>query len=223
MKIKDLVDAPQWLKDAIVENEDVDIIDGIVIWRNGIWCNGTWRNGTWCNGIWCNGTWRNGTWRNGTWCNGEWCNGTWCNGIWRNGTWCNGTWCNGIWRDKNISDRLLFMASKIGIVFNSRGIATAYRTTQKDGHGRYIENFVQRSGRYYEADLPISGSGTCVQGVHVSSMATAITYFGVDVTAQLWEVKFKREDLLDCDGEKARIRGGVFKKIDCPFMKRKDK
>jgi hypothetical protein len=198
MKIKDLVDAPQWLKNAVVEDEDVEIINGVVVWRNGTWCNGTWRDGTWYNGIWHNGTW---------------CNGIWHNGIWR----------NGIWRDKNINDRLLFMASKIGIVFNSRGIATAYRTTQKDGSGRHVRDFVQKTGKYYETDLPISGSGTCVCGIHVSSMATAQTYFGVDATAQLWEVKFRREDLLDCDGEKARISGGIFKKIDCPFIKRKDK
>jgi hypothetical protein len=34
----------------------------------------------------------------------------------------------------------------------------------------------------------------------------------------MWRVTFRREDLLDCDGEKARIAGGVFERIETPFF-----
>jgi hypothetical protein len=33
----------------------------------------------------------------------------------------------------------------------------------------------------------------------------------------MWMVTFSREDLLDCDGEKARIAGGFFTRIERPF------
>ena len=56
MKICDLVNAPQWLKNAKTENEDVEISEvGHV----------TWLEGTWCGGTWLEGTWREGTWRGG--------------------------------------------------------------------------------------------------------------------------------------------------------------
>jgi len=104
-----------------------------------------------------------------------------------------------------------------GIVFGEDGTATAYRTTHADGRGRHTTCYVQPEGEYREANLPPAGSGTCVPGIHVTTAARAHTYFGVDHTAQMWEVRFGREDLLDCDGEKARIAGGIFRKIQRPF------
>jgi hypothetical protein len=109
------------------------------------------------------------------------------------------------------------MSEILGIVFDKDGYATAYRTTQKNGRGRYAKDFIQPEGEWYEEDVAPAGSGTCSKGIHVSSAFIAWTYFGVDPEAQMWEVKFKKEDLLDCDGEKARIRGGVFTKINYPF------
>jgi hypothetical protein len=108
------------------------------------------------------------------------------------------------------------MAAIIGIVFEG-GHATAYRTTKSDGSGRYYSGFTQIEGEYREADLPAAGSGTCVRGIHVTSAARAWTYFGVDPTCQMWRVTLTPADLLDCDGEKARISGGVFEKIANPF------
>ena len=136
--------------------------------------------------------------------------------VWRGGVWRGGVWRGGVWRDEK-TNRLTFMAALCGIVFDSDGVATAYRTTTADGHGRHSKEFVQPEGEYREAGLPPSKSGTCVPGIHVTTAALAYTYFGVDQTAQMWEVKFRREDLLDCDGEKARIAGGVFRKIERPF------
>ena len=46
MKIVELSNAPRWLTAAHVENEDVVIEDGCVIWRSGTWRDGTWRDGT---------------------------------------------------------------------------------------------------------------------------------------------------------------------------------
>jgi hypothetical protein len=130
--------------------------------------------------------------------------------------WKGGVWHGGKWRDGQIR-HLEFMAALCGIVFGSDGYAVAYRTTSADGHGRYTPTFLQPEGEYREAGLPPSGSGTCVKGIHVSTAIKAHTLLGVDLGAQMWEVRFRREDLLDCDGEKARIAGGIFRRIERPF------
>ena len=122
MKISELENCPDWLREADTENANVEIIDGAVHWFSGTWNNGTWEGGTWENGTWLGGTWKSGGWWNGTWNGGTWkegvwkggvwyagtwnrgiwTSGTWCDGIWESGTWCDGTWervtwCNGIW------------------------------------------------------------------------------------------------------------------------------
>jgi hypothetical protein len=250
MKKTELKNCPQWLLDANTENENVEIVDGRLVWYGGTWKDGTWWNGIWYGGIWKGGTWKSGTWHDGTWHNGTWNDGTWNDGTWNDGiwndgiwndgiwkggtwhdgtwndgTWWNGTWHHGTWKGgawhggtwNGKEDRLLFMSGFIGIVFDKDGYATAYRTTQKDGTGRHTKYFIQPEGEWYEEDVDSAGSGTCRKGIHVSSAPVAWTYFGIDPEAQMWEVKFKKEDLLDCDGEKARIRGGVFTKINYPF------
>jgi len=99
MKISELKNAPQWLKDANVENEDVEIINGVVVWNDGTWKSGIWENGVWKYGVWNNGIWKNGTWKSGVWNDGTWNNGIWNNGIWENGVWKYGIWENGIWKN----------------------------------------------------------------------------------------------------------------------------
>jgi len=185
-------------------------------WHGGTWRDGEWRGGTWHNGVWHDGKRRGGYWQDGTWHNGTWHGGTWHNGTWNGGTWNGGEWHGGQWRDARI-DRLLFMAARIGIVFDSEDYATAYRSTGPDGEGRWTSDFHQAEGEYYETDVPPAGSGTCVRGIHVCSQATALTYFGIEPTAQLWQVRFHRNDLLDCDGQQARIRGGTFTRIPWTF------
>ena len=50
---------PQWLKDAVTENADVEITKfGTVIWRGGVWLGGVWRGGEWRDGVWLGGEWR---------------------------------------------------------------------------------------------------------------------------------------------------------------------
>ena len=200
--------APAWVKSAETKNANVEMFAGSVIWRGG-----TWRGGTWEGGVWEGGTWHIGTWRGGTWLGG-----TWRGGTWRGGTWQGGTWEGGAWEDTVISDRMLYHAALIGIVFSPDGTAVAYRTTSSDGHGRHKTEWVQPQGEYYEYEALPAGSGTCVRGIHVTTMSMAHAYFGVDPTAQLWRVTFRREDLLDCDGQKARIRGGLFERIETPFF-----
>jgi hypothetical protein len=92
-KIADLKDAPDWLKRARVRDEDVEIVNGVVIWKDGTWEGGLWEGGTWEDGIWEYGAWEGGTWEGGTWKGG-----TWKGGIWRGGTWKGGTWLGGLWR-----------------------------------------------------------------------------------------------------------------------------
>ena len=221
MKIKEIPNAPAWLVKAETLDADVTVQDGRVVWRGGLWLGGEWRGGLWrggewCGGEWCEGQWCGGQWHDGVWRDGLWLGGEWCDGQWCGGEWCGGEWHGGLWLDEK-TQRLEFMAAACGIVFGADGWATAYRTTTLDGHGRYTKCFVQPEGEYYEDNLPPPGSGTCVRGIHVSTAATAHTLLGVDHSAQMWEVRFKRSDLLDCDGQKARISGGVFRKIARPF------
>lgn len=92
-----------------------------------------------------------------------------------------------------------------------------YRTTKATGRGRYITGFMQDEGWYYE-DVPTEPI-TCIPGIHITNMAIAHNFFYIDPNAQLWEVKVKPEDLLACDGQKCRIRGGYFTKINTPFFR----
>jgi hypothetical protein len=114
------------------------------------------------------------------------------------------------------------MAAMLGIVFGADGTATAYRTTTANRTGRHTSEWTEPGGDYREEGLPEAGSGTRVKGIHVTSAARAWTYFGVDPTCRFTRVKFRRDDLLDCDGEKARIRGGYFEEIECPFKSTSD-
>lgn len=108
MKVSELVNAPQWLREAGVEDEDVEIISGIGVvwhsgtwkcgsWGGGVWKDGIWERGTWQDGVWANGTWMDGTWQDGIWMDGIWMLGIWKDGIWENGIWLGGTWKDGIW------------------------------------------------------------------------------------------------------------------------------
>jgi hypothetical protein len=175
------------------------------LWHGGEWHDGVWRGGVWHGGMWLGGVWRGGVWHDGLWHGGEWHGGLWRDGLWRGGMWLGK------------EDRLLFMASMLGIVFDESGYARAYRTTKADGAGRWNSSFAQPEGFYSESYAEPAGRGTCCRGIHVTSAARAHTYFGVDQTAQMWAVDFTRDDLLDCDGEKARIRGGTFMRIPRPF------
>ena len=127
--------------------------------------------------------------------------------VWRGGEWLGGEWRGG-------ENRLLYMLSLLGLLGEE---LIAYRTTKSDGSGRHNSTFIQPEGEYYEDGLPPAGSGTCVRGIHVTTAARAWTYFGVDPRCQFWRVKFQLSDVLDCDGEKVRIRGGHFEKIARPF------
>jgi len=224
-------DAPQWLRDADIERpiwHDGDWRGGVWrggVWRGGVWLGGEWRGGVWRGGEWRGGVWRDGDWRGGVWLGGEWLDGDWrggewCGGVWRGGVWLGGEWLGGEWLAgewRGSEDRLLYMAARLGVVFGTNGVGVAYRITQADGRGRHTTAFRQPEGEFFEDDLPPPGSGTCVRGIHVTTAARAHTYFGVDPNAQFWRVEFRREDLLDCDGEKCRIRGGTFTKIARPF------
>ena len=99
MKIEELTNCPDWLKEAVTENADVEIINGEVHWHSGTWISGKWHNGAWYNGVWWNGTWENGTWNWGTWKEGVWNDGTWNDGTWKGGIWKRGFWERGLWHN----------------------------------------------------------------------------------------------------------------------------
>ncbi|MGL5934569.1 MAG: hypothetical protein ACRCZI_02985 [Cetobacterium sp.] len=200
----DKVDWPEWLQEASISDADVEICRGVVIWKGGVWKDGTWKGGVWQGGIWQGGVWKDGTWKGGVWKDGTWKGGVWQGGIWQGGTW------------KARENRIFYMAALAGVAKLENGNFIGYRTTLKDGKGRFTAGFVQREG-YYVEDVPGSAVGTCAKGVHITSAARAWTYFGVDPTCEFWRVEVKPEDILACDGEKARIRGGIFTKVSRPF------
>jgi hypothetical protein len=98
MKISELTNAPDWLKAAVVENEDVAINTyGRVTWRGGNWLGGDWYGGDWLGGTWRGGNWRDGDWYDGNWRGGDWYDGNWYGGNWRGGNWYGGNWRDGDW------------------------------------------------------------------------------------------------------------------------------
>jgi len=238
---------PEWLQKADTINPKIQIKDGIVhwyggewvngkwpsgvwhngiwhdgIWRIGEWLGGEWRGGEWHNGVWRDGKWRSGIWRNGAWLGGKWCGGEWHDGMWFDGEWYDGEWHDGLWysgewRDLSI-DRLHYMASLAGLSLIDEKIYIGYRITKKNGRGIYNDAFTQLEGYHYEEHIDPMGMGTCTRGIHVASAARALRYSGRKLQQlQLWRVRFSKSDLLDCDGEKARIRGGYFEKVEWPF------
>ena len=62
----------KWLMNADTINEDVEVKDGILIWKYGVWKSGFWEGGTWEGGFWKDGTWKSGFWKSGTWEGGVW-------------------------------------------------------------------------------------------------------------------------------------------------------
>jgi len=90
MRIKDLKDAPLWLKNAGVVDEDVETVNGVVIWKDGIWKDGIWEGGVWKDGIWEGGVWKGGIWEGGIWKDGVWKVGMWKGGVWKDGAWKDG-------------------------------------------------------------------------------------------------------------------------------------
>jgi len=147
-------------------------------------------------------------WKGGTWKDGTWKDGIWTGGIWEGGTW------------KGPENRLLYMASLLGIVFDAQDKAVGYRSVTHELTGKYTPHWTQPLGSMTVDHLP-AGSGTCCKGLHVTSAGRAYTYFGVDPKARLIRVTFGRAQLLDCDGEKARLSGGFCEEIPWPFLGQK--
>ena len=46
-------------------DEDVEIVNGVLTWKDGIWEGGVWEYGIWENGVWRDGVFKGGYWRNG--------------------------------------------------------------------------------------------------------------------------------------------------------------
>lgn len=100
-ELRKLPECPEWLKhkDIKVSREDIEIVDGNVVWNVGVWEKGRWEKGKWKDGIWYDGTWCDGTWYDGIWCDGTWYDGIWWDGFWEKGLWKGGSWKGGTWID----------------------------------------------------------------------------------------------------------------------------
>jgi hypothetical protein len=193
---------PQWLREAYTKNAAVEMRDGVVNWLGGTFLGGTFWGGEFRGGEFRGGEFRGGEFLGGAFLGGEFLGGTFQPPA--------------KWYKEE--DRVLYMAAMCGIVFGSDGYAYGYRSTNANNTGRYNIAFDQMCGRIRISNAKPAGSGTCCAGLHVASAATAYTYFGVDPTAKLWRVRFRRANLLDCDGEKARINGGFCEEIPWPFL-----
>ena len=97
MKISELENPPHWLKIASTLDEDVEIINGLVIWKGGIWECGIWECGIWEDGVWECGIWEDGVWEGGVWKDGFWKDGVWEGEVWKGGIWEGGVWKGGVW------------------------------------------------------------------------------------------------------------------------------
>lgn len=69
-----------WLLECELENVEIEIDNGILIWVSGIMYWGDWK---W--GVWKSGDFRSGTWNGGIFCNGTF-KGDWIRGMWKKGT-----------------------------------------------------------------------------------------------------------------------------------------
>jgi hypothetical protein len=206
MKISECPHAPEWLTSAKTENADVE-------WTNGYI---TWNSGDFLGGDFLGGNFRGGNFRGGDFLGGDFLGGNFLGGDFLGGNFLGGNWRGGWWYGS--SERLLFTASSLGIVPDDDGMCVAYRTTLHDGHGRHNHEYIQTEGEYYEDDIEnVDDAITCTRGIHVTTAARAYVYFGVDPTAQMWRVRFHICNLIACDGEKARISGGIFEKMETPF------
>ena len=45
----------KWLMKAETIDEDVEIVNGVLTWKDGVWENGIWRDGVFKGGYWRNG------------------------------------------------------------------------------------------------------------------------------------------------------------------------
>ena len=64
MRIDELTNAPKWLLEADTINADVDIVDGVVVWRDGEWLQGIFEEGIWAYGQFYGGVFK-GDWECG--------------------------------------------------------------------------------------------------------------------------------------------------------------
>lgn len=65
-EIDDILEKEQfyWLIDAEVENAVIEILNGTIIWHDGVFYSGNWHYGIFKNGKFF-GNWENGIWENG--------------------------------------------------------------------------------------------------------------------------------------------------------------
>jgi len=121
------------------------------------------------------------------------------------------------WEDEGL-DKLSTLAAISGVLFDDKGFGIAYRKTRAGGHGCYNPRYVQEEGEFEITDAAPKGSGTCREGLHACGPLLALTYFEPSPGDILWEVKFHKDDLLDCDGQKLRLKKGTARKVPWSFL-----
>lgn len=228
MKISEIDDAPQWLKNAVVRDEDVSYRDGVVIWHSGTWVGGTWLSGNWHDGTWLMGEWQSGEWQGGYWYGGRWKNGDWIQGTWRGGVWCDGVWrggdwaggwwlgglwLGGSWQDPRIKHRVLYMAHLAGVTFirDDRGElwGSCARSTGASGSGLWDNLHVETEGYFFVPNA--EGEEVCAPGKH--GCAGSVNYHGCGAGSELWALNFRAEHLLACDGKKIKVSEGHVRRV----------
>ena len=104
MKIKELANAPQWLIDAIVRDEDVEIDQyGRVQWNRGEWLVGDFRGGNFLGGNFRGGNFRGGDFRGGDFRGGDFWGGNFRGGDFLGGDFRGGDFRGGNFRGHKIA------------------------------------------------------------------------------------------------------------------------
>ncbi len=98
MRISELKNCPEWLRDAITVDADVDIVNGYVIWRGGDFLGGNFRGGNFLGGDFLGGDFLGGNFLGGNFLGGDFCGGDFCGGNFRGGDFRGGDFCGGNFR-----------------------------------------------------------------------------------------------------------------------------
>ena len=199
-------------------------------WLAGSFFGSNFENGKWYGGQFYGKLFKESIFFQGTFghnISAQFVNSTFISGIF-NGTFVSGTFTDrhehfvhfssSIGWESTEMDKKLTIALIAGICFDKDGYATAYRKTRKEGRGCYNREYIQKEGEFEIMNASPEGHGTCNPGIHVCSPLLALHYFKPSAEDILWEVKFHKDDLLDCDGQKARLRKGTAKQIPWSFL-----
>lgn len=122
---------PEWLKNAVTIDPEVEIVKNNVIWKSGTWVDGIWNDGIWEDGIFLSGTWISGTWKNGIF----------YNGVFKNGSF-TGHWVDGVFSGDMVSS-VWYKGTSIDGTFSDCTIHGGFIRNKPDEEGDFSNNILR--------------------------------------------------------------------------------